>query len=1169
MSGLRKLDTKVTVRDLNPKSVSAEELYGCMNLVTREWREGLLSSVMRDLGKVPDEDPKWIMLDGDLDANWIESMNSVMDDNRMLTLANNERIPLRSHMRLLFEIRDLAFATPATVSRAGVIFISTGSGGQWRSLAAAWVRGRLEPDIVKGELSSMFDRYLPPLVEAFAVNRLRALVPVEATTAVRAFLWNMEVLLPYEGQHRDSVNIPVRDLVGARTEIDAPLSEDERNALETLVAYAIVWSFGGALSERDGEDQRVVFSDLLRGLAKSVKFPSRDTVFDYYLEPSNGKLMQWKTSPHFYAVEYHAGTPMSSVTVPTPESAAAMFWLDAMVARGIPAMLVGPAGCGKTAVITGALGLRTGTGGAKGTSGSASAALPPTALCTVNFNFYTSASALQMTLEGPLEKKFATSFGPVGGSALIFFLDDLNLPEVDPYGTQSAIELVRQHLDYGHWFDRTRLTPKFVSGCQYVAAMNPGAGSGLVSPRLQRHFATFAVGFPGPTSLLTIFQTFLDGHLKDYPTEVQAVSSSLLNAALSLHAQVAATFRKTAANFHYEFNLRHIANVFAGILMSESTMVRDPQKLVLLWMHESERVYCDRLVTAEDGAKYRALVQNQCKKRFPQFNVAPYFAAEGAEVLLFCHFGNESTGGGGAAGGASGPKAVSGGGYDQVRDFDSLSTALATALHDYNDGAGAAMDLVLFPDAIRHIARITRAVSSPAGHALVIGVGGSGKRSLSRLAAFVVGLSAVTLSAAAGSSLSDARDELKNMHSRAGVRDEGLVLLIGENLANERVDVLLNDLLAAGCIPDLFTLEERDSIVAACTNKVKLAGLPTEKNSVWAWFMAQVRKNIHVVVCASPAGSELRGRATRFPALVSCTVIDWFHPWPADALALVASRALAPVPDLGDMRDTVERYMPAAFRAVNDEARAYLTSQGRAVYTTPKSFLECLKYFVGMLAAKRAESVGAMTRLDHGLRKLKATSEAVSGIETELKGLLETAEATRDTADTMAAEIARDRTVVERESAAAGIEARTCADIAATVKQRKFETEYDLQRAEPAVAQAMAALDTLTKKDLGECKTMITAPKGVDDVFAACMVLLAGIDPGVPLGKNGKVKDTDRKWESAKKALLNNVGTFLDELRGFKGMVDENAVPPGNWSEVRPYLEIEHFNPGGEWFGCV
>jgi dynein heavy chain len=87
-----------------------------------------MSNKMRSLSEEPDTNPKWIILDGDLDANWIESMNSVMDDNKILTLASNERIVLKPHMRLIFEIRNLKFATPATVSRAGILYISDSSG---------------------------------------------------------------------------------------------------------------------------------------------------------------------------------------------------------------------------------------------------------------------------------------------------------------------------------------------------------------------------------------------------------------------------------------------------------------------------------------------------------------------------------------------------------------------------------------------------------------------------------------------------------------------------------------------------------------------------------------------------------------------------------------------------------------------------------------------------------------------------------------------------------------------------------------------------------------------------------------------------------------------------------------------------------------------------------
>ncbi len=95
---------KTTYIDLNPKSITTNELYGYVMMATREWKDGLLSKTMRQLGQIEDTKPKWILLDGDLDANWIESMNSVMDDNKLLTLASNERIPLKPHMRMIFEI---------------------------------------------------------------------------------------------------------------------------------------------------------------------------------------------------------------------------------------------------------------------------------------------------------------------------------------------------------------------------------------------------------------------------------------------------------------------------------------------------------------------------------------------------------------------------------------------------------------------------------------------------------------------------------------------------------------------------------------------------------------------------------------------------------------------------------------------------------------------------------------------------------------------------------------------------------------------------------------------------------------------------------------------------------------------------------------------------------
>lgn len=108
---------KPIVNDLNPKSVTNNELFGIINAATREWKDGLLSSLMREQAKSSSEQPKWIVLDGDIDPMWIESLNTVMDDNKVLTLASNERIALTREMRLIFEVGNLLSATPATVSR--------------------------------------------------------------------------------------------------------------------------------------------------------------------------------------------------------------------------------------------------------------------------------------------------------------------------------------------------------------------------------------------------------------------------------------------------------------------------------------------------------------------------------------------------------------------------------------------------------------------------------------------------------------------------------------------------------------------------------------------------------------------------------------------------------------------------------------------------------------------------------------------------------------------------------------------------------------------------------------------------------------------------------------------------------------------------------------------
>lgn len=1102
LQGAHNLDKRknvCVVETVNPKAVTGDELYGYMSL-TKDWKDGVLSIIMRGMSKNFAEQgfhdyqsSKWVVLDGDIDAVWIESMNTVMDDNKVLTLVSNERVPLSPAMRMIFEINSLKNATPATVSRAGILYINEIDVG-WRPLVETWVQGR-ENSTEKNNLPSLFDRYVDTLADMTRTS-YKEVTSIRLINKVSTIIYLLEGLLPL-----------------------VPDGKTTPETIEMVFAFSAMWAFGGPMIINQSGDYRKKFSEDFAATFGS-KFPKEGLCFDYFYDPTSGEHVHWETMvpihPPVSIGTRHGETPFNELFVETVETVRITYLLDKLAKNGKYAMLVGNTGTGKTEII-------------KKYLGSLDKEVDGILSKNIVMSYYTSSFTLQSELEGYIDKRSRNIFGPPMGKKMIYFIDDINLPFVETYGTQNSIALITQHMQHGSIFDRTDLgMRKQLMDIQYIAAMNPTTGSFEICERCQRHFATFAIAMPSHSDLKTMFSSLCSGHLSSFQPAMQELTTKIVDTAIRVHDAVSAKFLPSAMRFMYNWNMRELTNIFQGICLAKGDYYIKPLMLARLFTHESHRVYADRLVTEDEVEVFNGIFNEIVSSSL----VGPTVAA----VDLFQPdnvFTNFST--------------SLDGSYLPIPSMEKLKAVLDSKLVEYNE-SNAIMDLVLFKQAILHITRISRIIQNPGGNAMLVGVGGSGKQSLCRLAAFINGFEVRQISVTSGYSVEDLKEELRSVYRATGVRNNPTVFLMTDSqVVNEKFLVYINGVITSGWIPDLFPKEDLDTILGSIANEAKSFGIPDNPEARINFFVSKVKKNLHMVLAFSPVGDTFRVRARRFPGLVNNTVIDQFHPWPRDALVSVAERFLADVDMSGpsDTRLSLAMHMAEEHLSVAEMSQRFLETQRRFNYVTPKSFLELISFFKYLLGNKQADLQRLIDRLDVGLSTLRKTSQDVTRLQQDLKITMEKVSEKKVTMDKLISEMSVQQADAQVQDEGAQLEAKKAKKESEIAMKIENEAEQELSEAKPAMEAAAAAVDCLSKAMLSELKNLGKPPAGVDKVTNACLILIE---------KEYSAKNLT--WNRAK-VMMQNVDAFKGKLSDFRGEdISEIEI-----NLLKPYVDDANFTP--------
>ncbi|KAF5404253.1 Dynein axonemal heavy chain 10 [Paragonimus heterotremus] len=343
-------------------------------------------------------------------------------------------------------------------------------------------------------------------------------------------------------------------------------------------------------------------------------------------------------------------------------------------------------------------------------------------------------------------------------------------------------------------------------------------------------------------------------------------------------------------------------------------------------------------------------------------------------------------------------------------------------------------------------------------------------------------------------------------------------------------------MLTAGMVPALFADDERESIINDLRDQAVGAGYSTARESVWQYFVRKVAGNLHMVLCMSPVGDTLRTRCRNFPGVVNNTTIDWFFPWPEQALYAVVRVFISPeytlVPE--EHREAVVDHIVATHMSVQEYTTEFGQKFRRTVFVTPKHYLDYINTYKQLFEEKDKYTEAQITRLLGGLQKLAEASVQLEELNAKLAVQRVAVTEKTQACEALLAEITSSSQLATEKKELAVMKGKEIEVQSKEIGIEKQEAESALVEALPALEQARLALDDLDKSDVTEIRSFAKPPKSVQ-VTSECICVFKGYK--------------EISWKTAKGMMSDT--NFLYSLQ----TMDVDNITAKQSAIVKDYLE--------------
>jgi dynein heavy chain len=1132
-----KEEKPVEIITINPKAVSYKQLYGFSDIATGEWTDGVLPTKFKKLANPEDDSPdmrRWLLFDGPVDALWIEDMNTVLDDNKKLCLTNGDVFFMSNDMNLVFETMDLLVASPATVSRCGMIFFEADVLG-WMHLYESWKKTlpKAIDSFDHAEMDIYFTNIMTPIIKMLQKGQLEQTAPTSVHNIITTLLG---IAYKFLKEFEDPAMAQGMEF------------KERRSYFDKVFTYATIWSLGATMTN----DFRLKFDAAFKKFInvadpkldpelqkkhRKIELPEGGSgrVFDFllvkYVEETEQEKrigLRWVRWSDFVASdpEFPSNMLPNEITIQTVDTVRYSHLINMYIEEQKNVLVCGPTGTGKTIYVKKLL---------RGLDKKQYQTLE------VGFSAQTTASQVQTIIDTPLFRRPGkNTWGPPTGKKLVVFVDDFNMPKKEKEGAQPPIELMRQLIDKKGWYDNNEKSKPFkhIHDLIFVAAMGqPGPSSNLITPRVQRLMSLISFTIIDDVQMETIFKHILNWKFTQankFEDVVAKVSPQLVKATLQIYSSVIGFFKPLPSKSHYLFNLRDFAKVINGLCLADKDKIKTKEMVVKLWIHEVWRVFGDRLNSEQD----RLHLMNEFLKK-----VTHKVLGENFDNLL----ADLSSGKQGKIESLNEmrglvftdvlhPAAMKNRPYELVSEPEKLLKACSNALKQYDLMSDKPLNIVLFNFAIEHLLIISRILKQPGSNALLIGIGGSGRQSLTRLASKMgeFGVFQIELSNTYG--VEEWKDDLKSTLKAAGGKNETTVFIFRDNqIKMESFIEDVNNLLNNGEVPNLFLPEEQGEIFEFARKNAKEQERDDVETSeqLMSFFIETCKKKLHVVLNFSPIGDNFRNKIRMFPSLVNCCTIDWFFEWPQDALVSVAESFIGQTELSSQIKAKCVDMVQYFHTNTKEKAAEFLLNLKRYYYVTPTSFIEMIGQFKSLLEEKNESVLRQQKKYENGYKMIIEAESSVSIMQANLNDLVPKLEESSKRVAIIVEEtnIAKEKAEVVK--IVVTKEELIASEKAAKAKVISDECTADMALVIPEIEKSLDALNNLDPKQFEILRTANVLPDALEEA-SKCLAIITKQNQEKKMNTTTMKQETD--WTKTRKKMYMDVRGLLNMMKTFNGL---------------------------------